>query len=424
MTFRVRGTSKTEKAIMIFKFNDLGSVDTYSQEYKKKTITKEQFGELRSKPITASHLLVREDEDLSLSLRKQFKLFQKRAKLLKKLTNGQINLFKTGSESNTALQLFYDLCKPPEPDKITEAEAVFLSNCRGQLKHAINYKGKAWKLDIVSEYPSIMRSEHMQFPIKQGTLKTLTLQDFDEIKYFKYGIYRVKILTRINPFIFNINDKNYYTHIDLNFAKTLNYEMELVEDGNPNFLSYEGCLISGAKLFKPFVDYLFQFKKLGYKSIKIFLNKLWGKLCQKNVIVAKDNEIHENKNMLEICPIGDNLDHTSLFKIEVCSYESYYETDFARMRSFMLAKGRFMTAQYIMKNINDVVYVNTDGYLLKTAPNKEIKFGSEIGNLKLEAENHEVEVKNCNTVKGFAKVEIDSFNLIEADEELFNKLNP
>jgi hypothetical protein len=91
----------------------------------------------------------------------------------------------------------------------------------------------------------------------------------------------VKIPTRVNPFIFRPNEKNYYTHIDVNFAKELNYDMEIIEDGQPNFLSYEGCLINGAKLFKPFVDYLYQFKHIGYKTIKVYLNSLWGFLCKK-----------------------------------------------------------------------------------------------------------------------------------------------
>ena len=44
------------------------------------------------------------------------------------LTNGTINLFRTGSTDKTALQLFYDLCpvKETEPDPICEKEEAIL----------------------------------------------------------------------------------------------------------------------------------------------------------------------------------------------------------------------------------------------------------------------------------------------------------
>jgi len=420
---RAKGTATEAKEILIYKFNEDGDIDVYGKKIKYDILTHENFKKIRSNPISSPYLLVRSDDTLKLSLRKQYKLFRKKAKLLKKLSKGKIDLYKTGSASLTSMQLFLDLCEPPKPDKITQQETQFLCNCKGQLKNGKAYKGKGYKLDIVSQYPSIMESKHMNFPIKRGELKTLTSKEFNELKYFKYGIYRVKILSEVDPFIFRFNKLNYYTHIDLNFAKSLNYEMELIEDEEPNFLCYEGCLINGSKLFGPFVNYLFRLKQMGYKTVKPILNCLWGYLCKKNEIpinTAKDGEeIYGDKELVTMCPVGNDLKHKKVYKIDIISKEYYYESNYARLGPFMLAKGRYVIAQHVLKNINDVVHINTDGYVLKDKPSKELKFGKELGDLKMEEYKDKIEVLNSNEVRGFTKTVNDPFEVIKNDLKLF-----
>lgn len=289
MNCRVKGTSPTEKKIMMFKFKGEHILTFSDQGYKY--ISKQEFTQIRSNPITEEYLLVNHNKLLKYTLQKQYRLFIETADFLKELTNGDINLYMTGGERKTSDQLFRRTCNPSKPDKISKKEAMWLRKCRGQLRSAIKYKGKGWKLDIVSAYPYIMSSDKFNVPYKKGKFLTMTNEEFQNTKYYKFGIYRVRILTRVNPFIFRPNDEHYYTHIDLNFAKTLNYEMEIIEDGEPNFLSYENCLINGYKLFKPFVDYLFKFKNTGYKTIKVYINRLWGALCKKNLIPVTDNHI-------------------------------------------------------------------------------------------------------------------------------------
>jgi hypothetical protein len=89
----------------------------------------------------------------------------------------------------------------------------------------------------------------------------------------------------------------------------------------------------------------------------------------------------------------------------------------------MLAKGRFVTAQHMLKNIDDVVYVNTDGWVLKNEPSKDLKFGKNLGDLKLEEVKEKIEINNSNEVIGFKKTENDPFAKIEEDMELYKKLN-
>jgi len=76
--------------------------------------------------------------------------------------------------------------------------------------------------------------------------------------------------------LFKESKNNTYCHTKLNRAIELGLEMELLDDTIPNFINYEGCLMNGAKLFRPFIDYLFQFKKDGIKEIKkIFKYIYW-----------------------------------------------------------------------------------------------------------------------------------------------------
>jgi hypothetical protein len=426
MLSRAKGTANEEKEILIYKFNKEGNIWVYGKEVKYQVLTHENFKKIRSNPLSSPYLLVRTDDRLKLSLRKEYQLFEKRQEILFKISEGKINLFKTGSDSLTAMQLFLDLCKPPIADEITPEETIFLSSCKGQLKHGKKYKGRGFKLDIISEYPSIMKSEHMNFPYKKGKLLKLNKKEFDEMKFFKYGIYHVKITSEVNPFIFRLNKLNYYTHIDLNFAKTLKYNMEIIEDDKPNFLSYEGCLINASKLFGPFVNYLFGLKQKGYKSIKCILNCLWGYLCKKNEIhitVQNNTEIFATKELLNIGPVGNDLNHKTAKKIDIISKTYFYESNYARIGPFMLAKGRFVTAQHMLKNIDDVVYVNTDGWVLKNEPSKDLKFGKNLGDLKLEEVKEKIEINNSNEVIGFKKTENDPFAKIEEDMELYKKLN-
>jgi hypothetical protein len=148
----------------------------------------------------------------------------------------------------------------------------------------------------------------MQFPIKQGELKTLTAIEFNEMKYFKYGIYQTKIYD-FNSKLLRPSHDNWNTHIDLNRAKELNCKIELIEVEN-NFLSYEGKLINGHKLFAKFVDYLYKFKQDGHGCVKKYLNVLAGKLSQKNTIklYSSKDTIKAGSNIVYINRANDNLE--------------------------------------------------------------------------------------------------------------------
>eukprot|EP01038_Epipyxis_sp_PR26KG_P017281 gene17281-23831_t len=125
---------------------------------------------MRKNPRSGKYILIQKDEESidmkNLDMQQQYEVIYKEAVYFKKLTDGKINRFKTGSVAKTALQLYYDLCMFLEPDQIEEYEAEILEKCyRGGLIFGVKYKGKGFKYDIVSEYPSIMISKNAKFPI-------------------------------------------------------------------------------------------------------------------------------------------------------------------------------------------------------------------------------------------------------------------
>lgn len=126
----VKGTSPHEdKILAIFeKKNDSQFRIWYgdSSDGKVKLITQEKFTNMRSKPQSCKYILIKFDNRSFKSLQEQYIKTYEEAVYLKELTNGTINLFRTGSTAKTALQLFYDLCPvkdvESQPEKISEKE--------------------------------------------------------------------------------------------------------------------------------------------------------------------------------------------------------------------------------------------------------------------------------------------------------------
>jgi len=264
----------------------------------------------------------------------------------------------------------------------------------------------------------------MQFPVGCGKLETLTKKDLKS--YYSYGIYHVKI-TGFDVRLMRENYSNYYTHIDINRALELKYNVELIEDGQPNALTYAGKLINGHKLFAKFIDYLFEFKNMKFYRIKKYINALWGALCQGDnfAIDTKKSEvtvIRDDKEILEIMPIGSATELTS-YKINVTNMNKRYETDFARIKPFLAAKARYNISKVIEKNLDTVVYSHTDSVIL-TEPIKDVNTGDNIGDLKFEEYSECCEIFNANKKTGFTKSTDDIFTKLARDEILANKLFP
>ena len=125
----------------------------------------------------------------------------------------------------------------------------FMQCNHGQIVFSKPYEGETHSYDINSMYASIMRHVNFKIPIKQGTFQKLTTQEFDDAKFFQYGIYRVIIKNNGEENtrkMFRFNTNHYYTSTDLSVAKKLGLTMTLMEDCEFNFLGYgKGTCMQG-----------------------------------------------------------------------------------------------------------------------------------------------------------------------------------
>ena len=341
--------------------------------------------------------------------------FVKQADRLKEESKGRINLYLSGTLKKASLALFFYMAnaKGYVPEELTEIETEWFINCNhGQLVFVEpRYKkSMVHSYDINSMYPSLMRDVHFKIPMKQGTFTTLTQKEFATLEFFKYGIYRVKIVpppefvpdecemdeeeykkylkynTTRRTFRFNKN--NFYTSIDLNVAKKLKLEMTIIEDNNPNFLGYgSGTTLTGSQVFKMFVDNMFKLRtETKNKDFKTILNILWGALCSTNLKTFQYDITKDLNFNIDIDPekyvVANQYLKGNTFKIEYYKKDHYFNYAWVRLKPFLLAYGRQKLGRLMMPYITYIVSVNTDGF--KTFHEIPIKVGEAIGDIRYE----------------------------------------
>ena len=223
-----------------------------------------------------------------------------------------------------------------------------------------------------------MADNKMLFPLKAGLYKYFTKAEFNSSKFYQYGVYNCAV-SNVDTRLFKINKSNWYTHIDLNRAKELKADIEIIENANQksNAMIYaRDKLIQGHYLFGDFVSYLFSLKQSCKNdeekdAVKMILNCLWGALVKKNVVSLNTNgetEIYGNKEIESIQSRGDNK-----YYVKLINRDSYYETEFARIKPFLLAKARGKLSKIMESNINSIVWCHTDGLI--ASKKLDIKLG-------------------------------------------------
>jgi len=380
--------------------------------------TVENIQEEIKKPLSSNNIYIKV-KDIN-ELEHKYNEFIKEADYLKEETNGLINMYRTGEEKTTSLYLFNHFTKAiDQSNDIDSIEGHFINECyRGGLLYSTPYKGEAYKYDVSSMYPSIMKSK-MTFPYKEGKFITLTQSELESNDYFKYGIYRAVISGKINKALFRINENNHYTHIELELAKSLGYTISLIEDGTNNFLYYDSkTRISGTQLFGDYINLLYPIKSStkDFKYSKKLLNILWGRLCQKNKrkiytileciddVIIKDNEQFYSATFIDEDNKGNLIE-----RIDVIQTDNMFVSGFARIGPFITAQGRKMISNLITNNLDDlncVKRVYTDSIvssvpLKNKFPNKE---DADIGELGYEGYTKQCNVINLRCPEGEFKI--------------------
>ena len=341
-------------------------------------------------------LVSKSDDKFNKTFEEDYEDFIRDANILLEKSNGLINMYKTGNDKITALNLFDWMTKHINPESILQAEADWISKAAiGALIFAEPYEGKGYEYDVKSQYPSIQKSG-MLFPVKGGEyLRLETLPD----NFYKYGIYRATITKsedqNINK-LFRFNNDNYYTHFDLTTAKLLNLQINLIMDDQPNFLHYsrDKCL-TGNEIFGPYINLLFELKQLKLTDrTKSILNILWGALCEKKLVkntINSDDEDYEIPEFNKLVSIVRTKNDSYYFKHQ--DTRKQYKSPFARILPFIVSKGRANISKILEPYKQDVVKIHTDGFIVNKEP-INIKLSDSLGGLVLEGVYNHIIIKN------------------------------
>jgi hypothetical protein len=400
-----RGIAKEEKKVLIYS-PEKREDDGYNIYYEKgySYLTKKEYEDMRNKPRSAEFVMVPIDK-LKLMKRKPMKEiydeFVAEADEMKLATNGLINMYISGRETKTAIELAYHFLNENKifATQIKHQESQWLEKASlGALTFSEPYTGEIHTYDINSSYPSIYSNNYFMMPTCDGEYKTLTKAEFQKSPFYQFGIYKVKISypdkKRQWHKIFKLNSSDYYTHYDLSYAKELKLDIDLIEDGQSNFLYYSrDKLKTGGQLFKKFVDVVYPLRQNAKikDTAKALLRSLWGALCQYNLIkkIFKydgDESIADTRTVLKIEPIDDKK-----YRVEFYKNDMPYETNWARMKPFLLSKGRIKISKLIEPHAEHVKRCHTDSMMC--AIKLPYQTSTKLGDLKYEGCAN-VEVKN------------------------------
>ena len=374
-----------EKPILMLEYNDLEYKTFDGENYT--VMTCEEYDIIKRNPLSQKYIVIsRESLDKKSlqghSIEESYENYINMANSMKDHVGGRYNFFKCGSVKKMALHSFYEATKAVQPDDINNCEAKWINDASsGAIMHWQPYKGKVNEYDVNSRYPHVMQKNQHYFPIREG--EYFTLKEID-VKNVEYGIYRCTLTkpdSREYKF-FRFNPKNTYTHLDVKVAIDYGLKIELIQNGQPNFLYYsKDKLINGAYLFKSFVDELYELKCQKVVGAKQILNTLWGGLCETNH--SNHNYDHNEEKHIDGSDItrinfGDRLQIR-------CSYfdKPQFKTNWARIKPMILSYARELLFYKFRKYEEDIVYIHTDGVLLKDGPH-ELFLSDKLGGLKHE----------------------------------------
>ncbi|GET67340.1 hypothetical protein GLOIN_2v1472929 [Rhizophagus irregularis DAOM 181602=DAOM 197198] len=285
------------------------------------------------------------------------------------------------SYKRTALWLFERFSVGvPANDPLDPVEAEWISDAMmGGLIWADNeWKGYGRQYDVTSLYPSIQQS-NANFPIRQG--KFQILKDFvDHRGYALYGLFRAssqgapKGKVSGNDILFRQNKRGVYTFIDLQRAKKLGLDIQLIQDGKPNALIYDReARIPGTVIFGEYVHFLFNIKNQGGvagRVAKRVLNTLWGALCQRKrnyKTLTTDQtdpfKFPEGHTLDSIVPVGSDQ-----WRFQFTNPGSPFKGEYPRIAPFLLAHGRKTTSELLEPYKDKVRRIHTDGFILEEQP--------------------------------------------------------
>lgn len=336
----------------------------------------------------------------------------RKAEQMLKMSEGKINLFKYDSMYMASMDFFIAHSKcllTPEPIGIEETEFLRNAFMGGIMWADTGYEGELHGYDINAKYPSVLCDQYFNFPVKAGEIKIIDEKEFTKYDTFSCGIYRaiIKKSNSKKDALFRFNFLNYYTHLDLNAAKKLGFNIKLIIDDKPNCCRYTNDkLANGRKVFHKYVNYLYDLKTEGCEAAKDMLTCLWGSLSKKNtkkLEIRGDDELQMPKGyntIVSFTPIDDEANNITV-KME--KTKCLFKSKFARLSCFITSFARFSLMKDILPFIDNIKRIQTDSFCTDIDIREKLiesgKLGSAIGLFKCESKTTgKFKIKNTNEI--------------------------
>ena len=335
-----------------------------------------------------------------------------------KETNGQVNLYKYRSIRFCALEILRMKSKNIKAfSQITTHESEILMNSFGGgltyiNKKMLNIETNAITYDINSAHPCNMKSNNM-LPMGEPTFHKLKNINMENIEY---GCYHCEIIGECHDSFLYRKSNNWYTHYDLQIAKMLTLNIEMINDNKYNCMIYpQESLLKASDIFGHYVDFFSKIKsnsddnKPLRQCSKDFLNILYGGLASKNKIIKRptENKPFEITEHHHIHLLSTENNKTT---ITLNDRQNYYKSNYAKMSIFISALSRRKLFNINYKIIqtygtDSILRCHTDSVCVKRdlienieSPIPEIKISNLMGQFKIEKKG-KIIMKGLNQVK-------------------------
>lgn len=304
---------------------------------------------------------------------------------------------------HTAVTRFFNFrCNYKDHKPITPIEYKYFEktpNSGIQYLRKNNYLKRGYAYDFKNQYALALHSDYM-IPTKPG--KEVTLETLPKRKDLQPGFYCVKITCENDDFkkLFVFSKHHVYLKESLEFAmkhkKQFDISIELLEHENNAYLYDIKDMVTLKSITDRWFTELTELRKVYPKNrlIKHMLSSVWGHLNARTKKCVKEDELRKldvGVNMrhdyiiLKYNEKGDNiywdlLDTKNPYKFNI------------RLKPWITAIARIMTAEVALQNLDHVIRVHTDCVVFS----KEMKFDDT--NLVLEEKTTgKIFWKNCNS---------------------------
>ncbi|GET59413.1 hypothetical protein GLOIN_2v1472929 [Rhizophagus irregularis DAOM 181602=DAOM 197198] len=152
------------------------------------------------------------------------------------------------------------------------------------------------------------------------------------------------------------NKRGIYTFINLQRAKKLGLNIQLIQDRKPNALIYDReARILGTVIFSEYVHFLFNIKNQGGQR-----KRNYKTLTTDQIDPVKFPEGH---TLNSIILVGSDQ-----WRFQFTNPGNPFKGEYPRITPFLLAHGRKTTLELLKPYKDKVRHIHTDGFILKEQP--------------------------------------------------------